>query len=376
MNRVHRWQLWGAVVALTLSSATSARAQQFGGLDLTDDTDYRPTLAVIGIGVADEVAPGDANKLRLERIAQLWVSGLTRTNAFAQVLTPSEAKERLADDHGAALDCADAECLKSAASQLDVHVVLSGHLSVGEEGYVLKLHRLIRYQNAFDSVELPVRTRSELERQSAAAVAELSRPAAVLLGTLKVKSATPNATAVLNDTPLGVLPAERTVPSGRYTLRVQAQGFLPDELEANVEPAKVVELETNLVNKPAEVAQYVEPAESTVETSVGGVWKRPGLYLAAGGVALAAVGVALGMGAKSIERRATDANGDGVLDITRQERNTAQRNAMLSNVLVGTGAAAAVGGAVWFFLTPEPAREAGPLEASWRGGVVVAGSFP
>jgi hypothetical protein len=82
------------------------------------------------------------------------------------------------------------------------------------------------------------------------------------------------------------------------------------------------------------------------------VLQQPGFYVAMVGVVAAAVGAGFGMSAKAIEGRAVDRNGDGALDLTLREAESARSQARLANILFGTGGAVAAGGAAWWLLAP------------------------
>ena len=106
---------------------------------------------------------------------------------------------------------------------------------------------------------------------------------------------------------------------------------------------------------------------------------RPGWLVALGGVLVAGVGAGLGASAQAVADRAKDANGDGVLDVTRQVMLNAQGNATLANVLMVTGGAVAVGGGLWFLLAPT--APAAPASAALGGtggtgfSVMAGGTF-
>jgi hypothetical protein len=105
-----------------------------------------------------------------------------------------------------------------------------------------------------------------------------------------------------------------------------------------------------------------EPAGSPILT-------RPSVWVAAAGAVALAVGAGVGSSVSSFQKRAVDANGDGVLDVTRAELAGAQRNALIANVLMGVGAAAVGAGAIWFFV--EPAPPASPVGSASSGGLVL-----
>ena len=71
------------------------------------------------------------------------------------------------------------------------------------------------------------------------------------------------------------------------------------------------------------------------------------MYVAAAGAVALGIASAFGASASGIQGRAVDANQDGILDITRAEAMSAQRNATTANVLFAAGGAAAIGGGAW-----------------------------
>jgi hypothetical protein len=112
------------------------------------------------------------------------------------------------------------------------------------------------------------------------------------------------------------------------------------------------------------------------------LFKRPALYTALVGLAAVGAGVVLGMGAKDVESRAGDADGDGIFDVSRKERLDAQSQANLATALIAGGGVVAAGSVVWLVVVPtRTAPAATSLEPGGGGGassalhLIVGGSF-
>jgi hypothetical protein len=90
------------------------------------------------------------------------------------------------------------------------------------------------------------------------------------------------------------------------------------------------------------------------KASPGGpsLFKRPAFYSGVVGLAALGVGVAMGLQAQSVSDRARDANGDGVLDVTRVEVQDAEKQAQLATILMAGGGAVVGGSVLWLVLVP------------------------
>lgn len=364
-----------AMIAVALP--IEAPAQEFE-LDLTDTTDYRPALAVLGVAVVDpEVPTSAAERLRVETLGAEVARSAVGSELFSSVLTPEQVFAQLSDDYGAALRCASPDCLTPLAQRLGVNQLVLGQVAMQEGHPLLRVLTYTRFAEALHTAEVKVEPRRDLARQVSAAFQSAMRQGITPLGLLKIRSETAGATASLGSSRLGPIPLELRVPPGSHVLRVEAEGHLADEIDLTLAANERKEIESNLVPKPADPPPEPAPPPVAVERPAPSrpLWTRPGLYLAAAGVAAIGVGLGLGASAKSIEARARDLDGDGALDITRRERGQALRNAAAANVLVGVGAAAFAGGTVWVLLTPSIARSEPDLEPL-AVTIGVGGTFP
>jgi hypothetical protein len=142
---------------------------------------------------------------------------------------------------------------------------------------------------------------------------------------------------------------EAIAQRGARTVKVTSQGYKPFEQTVTVEPGKSVDVKVQLVAIPLDPVVVQKP----VEEPKGGIFTRPGLYVAIVGAAAVATGIALGQSAQSVKSK-LEAGGDPV-GVTRAEAKNAPTNAILANVLVAAGGAAVVGGVTWIILTPSGA---------------------
>jgi hypothetical protein len=358
--------------ALLLAATASAQEME---LDLTDTTDYRPGLAVVGVSAA--VDPAQGEKLKIDKLASTLVERARGSDHFSLVLDPAAVFEKLADGYVDALSCAELACLISIAEQLDVQQVLVGSLIDKSTLKLVHFDVFAQGKSPVTQLEVPAKSRSAMEREAVKALLGSFPARPQQLALLKVKSDTGGAVAELGPYKLGKTPLEKKVPAGKYNLRVSAEGYLADELEVELASSASKEVEANLVRKTvaSEVATQTptEPAVEEKGPSGPSIFTRPGTYLAIAGVAAAAVGLYFGSQAKGIEARARDANGDGALDITAREAATARNQALMANILVGAGAAAFATGFVWVLASPSGApRDNGELAF----GVGLRGTLP
>jgi len=80
--------------------------------------------------------------------------------------------------------------------------------------------------------------------------------------------------------------------------------------------------------------------------------KHPGTYVGAAGAVALLVGSGVGATAMATRARGVDANGDGVLDITRNDALAARSQAVIANVLFAAGAVGLAGGGAWLLVSP------------------------
>jgi hypothetical protein len=134
----------------------------------------------------------------------------------------------------------------------------------------------------------------------------------------------------------------------------------------------------------AEVAKPRTKRESS--SSSPAVLRRPALYTAVVGALVMGAGVAVRMQAKKLADQAPDTDGNGIANITRQERLDLKSKANLSTALLAGGAAVAGGSVLWLVLMPtQSAAPKGPaanVAPGASGGapstalhLIVGGSF-
>jgi len=385
------------LVGLSLPLCCSVAFAQGFELDLSEPeipAEFRPSIAVIGITSG---APAE-DPLLTSRARQLeteLLKSATGNPAFGKVMNPTQVSEELGAGAAQARKCVDYACLDALAKKLKVDRLILGLVTSSGPASLLTLH-------GFDAVlpeviEARVESAERAEKAKIGGFAgiqgksqaqkdkEFVRSAVPVFfevlekikesnGKIVVDSAEASSIATINGTEFGVGAFEKVVPRGSYDVKVNAAGYLPYEAKVVVEPQKVAQVKVLLAAKPIErKVEVVEVRTGTPAT------ERPGLYIAIAGLAAVGVGIGLGMMAKGVEARAKpDAN--GVVPISRTAAKGAQTNAMIANVLVGVGAAATVGGGLWFALTPGATKkkeEAAPVDSGGGFGAMVGygGSF-
>ncbi|MFT3835991.1 MAG: PEGA domain-containing protein [Myxococcaceae bacterium] len=368
-TRVNGWK----AAALSLFVVSPAFAQGFE-LDLTEQKpqvpeEFRPTIAVIGVTAIDET-----NDLATVGRAKLLESELDRvvaamTGDFTKIVSPSDAAKALEGGADAARKCIDFSCLDANAKKIKVDRLILATIAKSGPGHIIKVYG---FDGALSEV---VQTEFESgEKQEKAAMGgfaglqgksqatkdkELIKKATPIFqavanklvtgnGKISIDTAEPSAVSTLSGGIEGGTGSfTKVVPRGAYDVKVNAEGYQQFEAHVTVEPMKQADVHVVLIAKPVEVKAVPIVREETTP-----VIQRPGAYIAVAGVACVVVGLVLGSQAKSIEGKAVDANMDGRLDITRAQAKSAQGDALAANVLVGVGAAAIAGGAIWFFAVP------------------------
>ena len=377
---------WTVLGLALLTASSVANAQEFG-LDLTDSTDYRPRLAVIGLAAVDPAVPPDlGEKLKVDKVATEVVESAERSSTFSAVLPPADVYGKVSETYAEALACAEESCLIPLGDKLGVNQVVTGQLVLKNGKPLLRVLQFTRFINKLEVTEVPLDGGPrDFERKALAAFGAVFKKASATLAILKITGGPKGTTARVAQGLLGPVPMDQALPAGTYLLKIEAEGFLADEIELNLASGTTKKIEANLIPKSADGAPAPAPAAavavSTMPSGPSGkaMLKRPGLYVALAGAVVAAIGLSFGAAAQGIERRAVDADANGTLDITRAERQRAYTDATLANVLVGTGAAALAGGALWFFLTPRaPAHPvlSSPDESGLGMSLGVGGSLP
>lgn len=347
-----------ALAAGLLLCASSARAQDLG-LDLSDGPDLRPSIAVVGIGTPNDADA--ASKARADKLAKALVAATRKTSWFVKVVEPEECAKTLGDAYAAALSCDTADCLVDLARQLGVDRVLASQIEFPADGPNLKLSAVDAGPGESSLEVVDVLSQGKpagFERSVAQAFKPLLQKLSTPLGTLKVVPSEPGATVEVNGRVLGTGTVEKPLAAGSLKVRVTAPDFQPYEITFTLEPKGKQTVEAGLQKKLLSAAPQAGEAPP-VETSKPSepstpFYERGGLYLAIAGLAAVGVGVAYAVRANDVKSRMTDANKDGVMDVTRWQRNQAIKDAQLANILMGAGGGVALGGALWFIFEPAP----------------------
>lgn len=347
-----------ALAAGLLLCASSARAQDLG-LDLSDGPDLRPSIAVLGIGT-----PKDADavsKARADKLATALVAATKKTNWFVKVVEPEECAKTLGDAFPAAQACDTADCLVDLARQLGVDRVLTSQVEFPADGPNLKLSAVDAGPGApsLEVVDVLAQGKSAgFERSVAQAFKPLLQKFSTQVGTLKVVPSEPGATVEVNGRILGTGTVEKPIAAGALKVRVTAPDFQPFEAEVTLESKGKQTVEASLQKKlltPPPQAGDAPPVEAAKPAAPGTpFYERGGLYLAIAGLAAVGVGVAYAVHANDVKSKMADADKDGVMDVTRWQRNQAIKDAQLANILMGAGGGVALGGALWFIFEPAP----------------------
>lgn len=375
------------LVALALS--TESRAQEDLGLDLTADTmDLRPTLAIVGVELAEGNPKRDG--WILNYLGTLISTNADKSKLFSSVMKPDDVAQKLGDKYADALKCSEDTCMMEIASALGVERVLTAQASHGATNSGLKLSAFTRATHAVQSAAVDVKgpPHGDYFKKTLFALKPLFQSLSGKLAHLKVAPSLDTAKVTLGDRDLGTGAVDVKVSAGNYLLKATAEGFAGQQQVALEEggsadlqlameavheeaPAKVA-----AGGKTTPVATPPSPGSSTAAITgpgpedaaqarasmarkpsgpsfpLGAYFTHPGLYVGAGGAAAILVGAGLGASAMSTRGRAADANKDGVFDITRSDLLAAQSQALMANVLFAAGAVALAGGGAWIFLSP------------------------
>lgn len=344
-------------------------AQDAYELDLSEaevPAEFKPSIAVLGVTQAEEdpILVSRAKMLEAELTKVVQGSG-----KFSKVLDPSQVAQALGDEAAAARKCGDYQCSLALTKKLGVDRLVSDSLNKSGPASLLTLIGFDPALNDLPGAQiesnekqdkqqmggfagLQGKTQSQKDKEFIKKATPLMGEALYALskpnGKIAIDSAEPSSVATINGEEAGVGSFEKILGRGSYEVKVTAAGYQTFEARVTVEEQKVATVKVVLVAKPIEVKPQVVAEKSTGSP----IYARPGLYVAAAGVVAVAVGIVMGVQAKSVEGRAVDRDGDGVVDVTRAQVQAAKGQATLANVLVGAGAVAVAGGGVWFFLTP------------------------
>lgn len=352
--------------------ATSALAQDFE-LDLSEEkppatpVEFRPNLGVLSVKAADteEVSASRARQLEAELLKQLG-----QGDQFQTVVEPSMARSTLGVDFAKADACTDYACLEAAAKKLKVHRLV--RLTVQKHG-AGSLVTMYGYDPGFNEVLVVSQESGEKAEKSFLGVAgksqaqkdrEFLKKIYPFLVQVQKTLSIPNGKIVIDNDPSGLAfvdgveqgmgSLEAIAQRGTRTVKVTSQGYKPFEQTVTVEPGKAVEVKVQLVAIPLDPVIVQKP----VEEPKGGIFTKPGLYLAIVGAAAVATGIGLGQAAQGVKTKLE--SGTEIVPVTRAEAKNAPTNAILANVLVAAGGAALVGGVTWIILTPSGAPPPAP----------------
>lgn len=365
--------LLALVSTLGIVPLASAQEEMGLGLDLTEATmDLRPTLAVVGVDLTE----GDPKKdgWVLNYIGTLLTTNATKTNLFASVMKPEEAAQKLGDKYGEALKCVEDACMVDIASALGVERVVTAQFSHGATESALKLNAFTRATLAVESAVAEVKgpPRGDFFRKAVLALKPLFQSVSGKLAHLKVTPSVAQAQVTLGDRELGTGTVDVKVSAGTYVLKATAEGYRPAQQQVALEEGGSADLQLTLepASKGTGVATSSDgpgPLDTGAGTrppvaAAGGgrasgdpvtkYLSHPGTYVGAAGAVALLVGAGVGATAAGISGRAMDANGDGVLDITRNDAIAARNQALIANVLFAAGAVGLAGGGAWLFVAP------------------------
>jgi hypothetical protein len=210
---------------------------------------------------------------------------------------------------------------------------------------------------------------AKFQRAAAEALAQRVRGLARMRAKLKVNVNVPQAVVRAGERTLGVGSLEARLPAGELSLSVEADEYSSFTKTVTLTPGETVTVDARLeLNGPAPEGPPDEddPMRVARKASSGtSLFKRPALYSAVVGLVAVGVGVAMGLQSQSVGERARDANGDGVLDVTRVEVQDAEKQAQLATILMAGGGAVVGGSVLWLVLVPT--RSAPPPSATAVG---------
>ncbi len=388
------------LVGVWVAVFSSAASSQGFELDLSEPeipAEFRPSIAVIGVS-SGEAAPDGVTDTRARIMEAELLKAVAGNAAFGRVMNPTEVARELGAGAAAARKCIDFACLDAIAKQLKVERLIKGTVSKSGPASLLTVHGFDGVLPEVESAQTESAERTEkaqiggfagiqgksqtqkdkdFARKATPVFFEVLEKIKTSNGKITVDSAEASSITLLNGVELGIGAFEKIVPRGSYEVKVSAAGYNTYETKIVVQPQQVAAVKVTLVakellNQPVVVAQVQKGTP---------VFERPGLYIAIAGLAAVGVGAYFGVSAKGVEARAKpDAN--GIVPISRSAAKGAKTNALIANVLVGAGAAVAVGGGLWFILTPGVERskkkeEAPPVDTGGGFGLMVGygGSF-
>ena len=345
------------------------------GLDLSvPGADLQPRFALVGLETPDKAGAA---------VAKRWVGWLQsvamRTGQVVRAADPSEARQQLEGEYETALRCGEASCFGPAADTLDVDLLATASLALEGGTWTLRLWTYDRDRGVVETDVVPGRkpNDSNFIREAGTVlqkrVAELARPRALL----KVSCNVSQAVVRVGPRVLGAGTVEAKLPPGEVELVVEADEYATYTRTLTLAPGKTEEVKVRLeMNGPAPEGPPADAVASVKKKSGKGsggasLMSRPAFYSAVVGLAAVGAGVAMGLG---VQGKARDADGDGVLDITRRDYLAARRQSMLSTALMAGGGAVAGGSLLWLLVVPSRSEPSSASLASRGSGTGTAGT--
>ncbi|TQF17348.1 hypothetical protein FJV41_03425 [Myxococcus llanfairpwllgwyngyllgogerychwyrndrobwllllantysiliogogogochensis] len=377
-------------LGLDLSSETSSQespSEQPGGQDMGLDlraedenaVSLTPRFVLLGLDTPERAGSQQASVWLRELAKGAMSSGMVAFGAG-----PREVRERLEANYDAALRCSQASCLAEPAESLDADLLTTARLSLEDAGWTLRAWTYDRDKGVVHEDVVSGRNPKDAAFQQEAAtklgnrMMALGRPRALL----KVSVNVPTAVVKAGERILGVGSVEARLPPGTMQVEVSADEYASFTRTVTLKPGGREELEVRMeISGPAPEGPEDAVARQVAKRGRGTpIYKRPAFYTALVGLAAVGVGAVLGKGAKDVEGRAKDADGDGMLDVSRKERLDAQSQAKLSQWLAIGGGAVTAGSVTWLLVVPSHSEAPTPAGTVSAGAatavhVIVGGSF-
>ncbi|AKF79617.1 hypothetical protein MFUL124B02_05000 [Myxococcus fulvus 124B02] len=371
------------------SSSESAPEEQPApgmGLDLREGEEsavsLTPRFILLGLETPERAGSQQASAWLRELAKGAMSSGMVEFAA-----TPKQARERLEAGYEAALSCAQASCMTEPAEQLDADLLTTARLSLEDAGWTLRAWTYDRDRGVVHEDVVSGRNPKDEAFQKEAAtklghrMMALARPRALL----KVSVNVPTAVVKVGERILGVGSVEARLAPGTVQLEVSADEYASFTKTVVLKPGAREEVQVRMeISGPAPEGPEDGVARVSSKRRGGSstpIYKRPAFYTALVGLAVAGAGAVMSMSAKDVEKRATDTNGDGIIDVTRKEMLDAKSQANLAAGLLIGGGAVAAGSVTWLLVIPSRSESAAPVGTVSAGGastavhVVVGGSF-
>ncbi|KFA89641.1 PEGA domain-containing protein [Archangium violaceum] len=325
------------------------------GLDLSSGTpgaDLQPRFALVGLDTPERAGAAAAKRW------MGWLQAVAlRTGRVARAAEPSEVREQLASDYEAALRCQEASCLSGPADTIDADLLTTARLALEDEGWTLRLWTYDRDRGVVETDVVTGRkpTDSNFIREAGEVlsrrVTELARPRSML----KVSSNVSQAVVRVGERMLGVGTVEAKLPPGEVQLIVEADEYSTYTKTLTLVSGETQEVAVRLeLNGPAPEGPPSDAVAGVKKKKSSGssgptVFSRPALYTTVLGLAAVGAGVAMGMG---LQGKVQDANGDGIMDVSRAEYLAARQQSMIATALMAGGGAVAGGSLLWLFIVP------------------------